>query len=194
MLCAIGGLTLPPWVTMCSNCWLPEFAWIATSLLNVLFGFGFSDFQITSPACSPFASIWVVSSRAVTVHSPLGASCSMAFDASVLLAMKSPWRIGSDTLPLATTGPPDAGRSPVHFGSRVVPANSSDCSRQLSPPPGRSIANATECGGSSSLPARSRDRYSTVWAPLPRTVNSVTNGLALAVLLLRVQPPPSIRY
>ena len=96
MLCGIGGLTPPFWVTMCSNWWLPPPDWMATILLKV---FGFSDFQITRPACSPLASIALVSSRAVTVHSPLGASWSSVFEASASLAMKSPWRIGRPRLP-----------------------------------------------------------------------------------------------
>ena len=49
-------------------------------------------------------------------------------------------------------------------------------------------------GGSSTLPARSRERNSTVCAPWPRTVKVVTNGSALPVFSLRVQPPPSMRY
>ena len=96
MLLAIGGLTPPFWVTMCSNWWLPPLDWMATILLKE---FGFSDFQTTRPACSPLASIELVSSRAVTVHGPLvGMSWSSVFDASGSLAMKSPWRIGRPTL------------------------------------------------------------------------------------------------
>ena len=43
-----------------------------------------------------------------------------------------------------------------------------------------SIVKVTDSGGSSTLPARSRERNSTVWAPSPRTVNVVTNGSAVA--------------
>src|SRR5919108_594846 len=192
MLCGIPGLTSPFCVTMCSNCSVPLLAWIATILLNE---FGLSDFQITSPACSPFASSALVSSRAVTVHSPVGASCSSVFDASGSLAMKSPCRIGRPRLPLDTVGPPPPWRSTVHLGSSALPWNSSDCGRQLSPPPPSGwIVNDAVFGGSSTLPARSRERKSTVWLPSVPTVKLVTNGLALPVLSLRVQAPPSMRY
>ena len=99
MLCGIGGFTEPFWVTMCSNWSAPLPDWMATILLNV---FGFSDFQITRPACSPFASIVLVSSLAVTVHSPLGASCRSVLEASGSFAMKSPWRNGRPRLPPLT--------------------------------------------------------------------------------------------
>ena len=81
------------------------------------------------------------------------------------------------------------------MASSALPSNSSDCGRQLPPPPPPSpIVNVSSPGGSSTLPARSRERNSTVCSPLPLTVKVVTNGLALPVFSFRVQPPPSIRY
>ena len=191
MLCGIGGLTPPFWVTMCSNWWLPAPDWMATILLKV---FGPSDFQITRPACSPLASIALVSSRAVTVHSPLGASCSSVLEASGSLAMKSPWRIGRPRLPPETVGPPPAGRSTLHLESSAVPSNSSDCGRQLlPPPPSGSIVKLTSLSASS-LPERSRERNSTVWSPSALTMKVVTNGLSSSVFSVRVKAPPSMRY
>src|ERR687896_1597876 len=136
---------------------------MATTLLSV---FGFWDFEITRPACSPLASIALVLSRVVTVHSPLGASWRSVFEASGSLAMKSPWRIGRPRLPPETCGPPPAGRSTDHLESSAVPANSSDCGRQvLPPPPGGWIVKETDFGGCSTFPPRAGEGDSTRGSP-----------------------------
>jgi hypothetical protein len=56
-----------------------------------------------------------------------------------------------------------------------------------------SIANATDLLAST-LPAASRERYSTTWSPSSSTVNVVTNGSASSPLSERCHSPvePSV--
>ena len=115
-----------------------------------------------SPSASPSAVRPACTTFAVAFHEPAGACCSSNW-ALPFAAYRSACRSGTTRRPLATVGAaPEIGFTSAHFGSTVVPVNSSVCGQPAVPPqssPGvcgslpETTLNASNCTVSSGAPS-----------------------------------------